>query len=64
MDTKLALSITEFCKLHSISRATFYNLLKEGQAPQTMRVGRRRFISAEAAATWRRKMERTSQAAR
>jgi predicted DNA-binding transcriptional regulator AlpA len=58
METKLALSITDFCRAHSISRATFYNLLKEGRAPHTMRVGRRRFVSAEAAADWRRRMER------
>jgi predicted DNA-binding transcriptional regulator AlpA len=59
MDTqKLAMSIPEFSKLHSISRTTFYNLLQEGRAPNTMKVGRRRFISAEAAASWRQRMER------
>jgi predicted DNA-binding transcriptional regulator AlpA len=52
-----ALSIDAFCKAHSISRATFYNLRKRGKAPKTLVVGRRRLISDEASATWRRSME-------
>ena len=53
----LALSIPEFCKEHGISRAFFYLLQKTNSAPTTMKVGRRRLISVEAAADWRRKME-------
>jgi predicted DNA-binding transcriptional regulator AlpA len=52
-----AVSIDAFCKAHSISRATFYNLKKRGKAPKTLLVGRRRLVSHEAAATWRRSME-------
>jgi predicted DNA-binding transcriptional regulator AlpA len=52
-----AFSIEEFCQLHGISRATFYNLKKNGQGPKEMRIGSRRLISIEAAADWRRLME-------
>jgi predicted DNA-binding transcriptional regulator AlpA len=52
-----ATSIVEFTKSHGISRATFYNLKKRGLAPKTLLVGRRRLVSAEAAAAWRRAME-------
>jgi hypothetical protein len=52
-----AYSIQEFCTRHSLSRAGFYNLLKAGLAPATMVVGRRRLISEESAAAWRRRME-------
>ena len=53
----LAFSIVEFCRLHCISRAHFYNLSKNGEAPAMMRVGRRALISVEAAAEWRSRME-------
>ena len=53
----LAFSISEFCRRHGISRAHFYNLSKNGDAPVVMRVGRRTLVSAEAAAAWRRRME-------
>ena len=46
-----------FCETHSISRASFYNLLKSGKAPKIMKVGSRTLISAEAAAAWRVRME-------
>lgn len=57
MFTKQALSIQEFCEAHSLSRSKFYLLQKENLAPQLMRVGRRRLISTEAAAEWRKQME-------
>ncbi len=52
-----ALSISDFCRRHGLCRATFYNLLKRGQGPATMRIGSRVLISAEAALAWRRRME-------
>lgn len=55
---RLAFSIQEFCKLHGLCRATFYNLINRGQGPRTMKVGARTLISIEAAAEWRREMER------
>jgi predicted DNA-binding transcriptional regulator AlpA len=52
-----ALSISDFCRRHGLCRATFYNLMKRGEAPATMKVGSRTLVSAEAAAAWRRRME-------
>lgn len=52
-----AMSVSDFCRTHGISRAFFYLLQKKGQAPKTMVVGRRRLISLEAAAEWRGRME-------
>jgi hypothetical protein len=59
----LAYSVEQFCKAHSISRATFYNLAKEGKGPRLMRIGKKPLISTEAAADWRRQMEAESAAA-
>ena len=50
-----AMGVKEFCKRHSISRGLFYELLRNGQGPDIMRVGRRMLISQEAAAEWRAK---------
>ncbi len=52
-----AVSIPAFCKAHGISRAHFYNLRKRGLAPKTLVAGRRRLVSDESAAEWRRSME-------
>ena len=52
-----ATSILAFCEAHGISRAHFYNLKKRGLAPKTLVVGRRRLVSDESAAVWRRLME-------
>ena len=54
---KDAYSINDFCRMHSISRAKFYLLLKEGNTPRIMKVGQRTLISKEAAAEWRKSME-------
>ncbi len=59
--TKLALTVDEFSQAHGISRGTFYNLLKEGKGPAVMKCGARTLISIEAAADWRRQMERAPQ---
>ena len=55
--TRVANHVSGFCREHGISRAHFYNLLKRGDGPVIMKVGRRTLISAEAAAEWRRRME-------
>jgi hypothetical protein len=49
----LALTIPQFCEAHNISEAFYYALQKQGKAPRSMRVGRRRLISLEEAAKWR-----------
>jgi hypothetical protein len=57
-ELKRALTVPEFCRDHAICVATFYNLKKAGKAPRTMRVMNRTLISIEAAAEWRRQMEK------
>jgi hypothetical protein len=52
-----AYSIVEFCRAHGVSRAFVYALLKRGEGPAVMKVGRRTLVSVEAAAEWRRRME-------
>jgi hypothetical protein len=52
-----AVSIPDFCRAHGISRAHFYNLRRRGLAPRTLVAGRRRLVSDESAAEWRRSME-------
>jgi hypothetical protein len=51
-----ASTIDQFCAEHNISRGTFYNLEKDGQAPRTMKVRGRRLISEESASAWRAAM--------
>jgi len=49
-------SVEQFCTSHNISRASFYQLLKDGKGPAIMKVGRRTLISREAAAAWRKSL--------
>ncbi|NBQ67731.1 MAG: hypothetical protein EBU46_02420 [Nitrosomonadaceae bacterium] len=49
---KRALSIAQFCQAYGISRASFYNLKKSGNAPAILNVGRRSLITITAAETW------------
>lgn len=55
-------SVDDFCKSHSISKAFFYNLVKDGKGPRLMKVGRRTLVSAEAAKEWRQRMEKNTPA--
>lgn len=59
--SKSAFTIPDWCKDNSISRAMFYKLAAEGLAPRTMKIGRKRLISVEAAADWRIQMEKNTQ---
>lgn len=56
MTLPLAMTITEFCRAHRISRPTFYVWAKAGKAPETIAIGGKRLISVEAAADWRKRM--------
>lgn len=47
-----ALSIAQFCNSHGISRASYYNLRKAGNAPTIFKVGKRTLISVSAAEAW------------
>ena len=50
-----AYSIAEFAKRHSLSRSYVYELLARGEGPAVLAIGRRRLITREAAADWRRR---------
>ena len=59
-----SLTIDDFCRLEQFSRRLFYNLEKEGKAPQSYRLGSCRRISPEAHARWRAERQaESSQAA-
>jgi hypothetical protein len=53
-----AMSIAEFCRRHSLSEPFYYKLQRQGRGPQTIRLGARTLITVEAAARWRRALER------
>ena len=58
-----AYSVVEFAHAYGLSRATVYNLWKDGIGPRPMRVGRRTLISKQAAMEWAQRMEATAQEA-
>lgn len=49
---KLAFTIPEFCAAIKVSRSTFYELQRAGNAPATFRAGRRVLISVADARRW------------
>jgi len=50
-------TVSAFCAAHHIARSFLYLLLREGRGPRIMKLGRRTFITREAAAAWRARME-------
>lgn len=50
-------SIAEFCKWAGITTRMFWRLDRRGEAPPTIRIGRRRFVHRETATTWLRARE-------
>lgn len=55
--TEQAHDIKTFCKNFGISTSMFYKLRRQGKAPKTMLIGKRRLISTEAIAEWQKQME-------
>jgi hypothetical protein len=53
-------TIAQFCERNHLSVAFYYKLRTTGCGPREMEVGRRRFVSVEAEAVWRRKCEGAS----
>lgn len=53
-------TIPQFCDDHDLSKSYFYKMQKLGIGPKVMKVGRRSFVTPEAAAAWRAKMEEKS----
>lgn len=54
---RMGLSIPEFCASYNISEGLYRKLRKAGLGPREARLFRRVFITAEAAAAWRRARE-------
>ena len=50
--------IQEFCAAHGISRSLLFQLWREGRGPRRMVIGRTIRITREAAAEWRRDVEK------
>jgi hypothetical protein len=68
LDTKtsppMAFTIREFCDAHRISQASYFKQRKLGLGPREIEFGRRRLISVEAAADWRRERAAAAEAAK
>ena len=52
-----AFTVAEFARAYRLSRATLYNLWKDGEGPKRMRVRGRVVVSRDAAERWRRELE-------
>ena len=52
-----AFTVDEFAEAYRISRATIYNLWRDGEGPTRMRVRGRVLISRDAAEKWRASVE-------
>jgi hypothetical protein len=56
-------SIPEFCQSNGgISEAMYFKMKKAGEGPDEMDIGRRRVISREASARWRKRREAIAKA--
>ena len=51
------LTLKEFLATHKISRATYYRLRASGEAPRTVRVGRRVLIAVTDAREWLERLQ-------
>ena len=47
-----SMTLREWLDYRRVSRASYYNMLKQGNAPMTYFVGNKRFISQEADRAW------------
>jgi hypothetical protein len=56
-------SIDEWCAKRRITKPHFYELLKLGLAPKTMKLKKRRTITSQADAEWQAQRERETEAA-
>jgi excisionase family DNA binding protein len=53
----LAFTVEEFAEAYRLSRATVYNMWRDGEGPTRMRVRGRVLISRDAAERWRQQIE-------
>jgi hypothetical protein len=54
---RLALTISQFAAAHGFSTAMYFKEKQAGRGPREYKVGRRTFITFEAAAEWRAERE-------
>jgi hypothetical protein len=47
-----AMTFSQFCRRHNISLSYLYELINTGMGPRTMRIGKKRLITADAAKEW------------
>lgn len=52
---KRGFSITEFCKMYGISRATYYNLKNDGNVPKIMTINSHPIMTMAAIQEWEAK---------
>jgi hypothetical protein len=50
------MTVADFCAQHAISHSYFYKLRKQGRAPPSFMIGRKRLISVAAAEAWRQSL--------
>ena len=55
-----AVTVSQFCEKYRIGRTHFYQLLKDGNGPRLMKVGRRTLVSAKAESDWVEQSEQAS----
>ena len=61
---RLAMTIPQFAAAHGFSTAMYFKEKRAGRGPRTFKVGRRTFITFEAASKWRAEREAASNAAK
>ena len=49
-------TVEEFCALHRVSMSKYYELIREGNGPALIYLGKSPRISREAAAEWRKRL--------
>ena len=52
------MTVTEFCRALRVSRTTFYEWAKRGDAPKVIALGNKRLIMQDEAESWRQRVSR------
>ena len=55
--------LKHFLEDNDIAPSTFYRMQRDGRAPQTVKDGRKTYVTREAAEVWRRSLEAAQGAA-
>ena len=50
--TKRLFTVTEFCEAYTVSKSTFYRLMRLGQGPVVKQIGNCKRIHVDAAEAW------------